>query len=339
MNSNKNNLINIYIIPPIALIGLAFNILCFVIFSNKDLKEKFYKYLKLELIFIGINQLYQILRPFIKDESHWLYKTLFIKVIQIYLSHYFVSVIEMTALILHLLSSFNYYVLVAASKNDSFIMKKMRKIDKISHPKITIFVFSFSLVAFLFQIFRFQIESYKEISIQNITSTVYYLNDTVFSQTYICKFLILFTFSFRDGFVLLLLIISNIFIYKEAKNAFKKKKYLAKKLKLPSTDHSINQTSNQKSLKIDNNSFKLTLMMFCINVNFIVGRLPILMSFVFDTFYPEMKTFNYRLFEVSALTIFLSYASFFFLYYYFNKQFRKIFWKYFNQVNQVIFKQ
>ena len=119
-----------YLIPPIALIGLVFSIICFVILSNKDLKENFYKYLKVELIFIGINQLTQIMRPFIYLDSNWLSSTLFIQIYQIYFMIFAVSGIEMTALILHLLSSFNYYVIVAASKNDSFIMKKMRKVKK-----------------------------------------------------------------------------------------------------------------------------------------------------------------------------------------------------------------
>ena len=122
----------------------------------------------------------------------------------------------------------------------------------------------------------------------------------------------------------------NIFIYKKAYNAFKKKSQLVKRLKnVPSSDGK--KTNNNRSSKIEKNALKLTLMMFFVNGNFIIGRLPILVTFVFQTFYPEMKKVIDRLFEITTLTVFLSYTSFFFLYYFFNKQFRKIFLNYFRK--------
>lgn len=244
--------------------------------------------------------------------------------------YFFVSVIEMTALILHFFSSLNYYTIIASVENENKISSAIRKISKISYIKISIIVFTFSFFVFIYEIFKYKIESETSILEQNRTKIIYLFNPTEFIDTNLCKLLNLFCFLFRDGFILLLLIMCNIFIYKKAYNAFKKKSQLVKRLKnVPSSDGK--KTNNNKRSKIEKNALKLTLMMFFVNANFIIGRLPILVTFVFQTFYPEMKKVIDRLFEITTLTVFLSYTSFFFLYYFFNKQFRKIFLNYFRK--------
>ena len=315
---NKNaDPIFIFIIPVFSLIGFILNMLCFIVFLNKEFKELFYKYLRHELIFIMLDQLIQIFRPIDSYRHNWLSFSFGVQIFHIYFINYFAGLLEMTALIHHLLASINYYLLITSSQRS-----KLEFIKKISYLKMSAGVVLFSMVAFVFVILERQINSYEIIEVdsdeQNINSRVIYLvYGTYYSKTKLNQILVCFWFLFRDGFLLIMLLLLNILIYLNVSKSLKKKIIFSKKQ---------NNVSNENKNKNDRAQTKLTIMVICTSINFIIGRLPILFGIIMMTLVD--KDWSKRvdiLMKIGCTTVFLSYAFLFFFNYQFNKKFRKIF--------------
>ena len=205
----------IYVIPALSLIGFVLNTICFIVFSNIDFKESLYKYLKVESIFIAVNLLMQLFRPFEAcrktslNTINWSSKSYLVQLYLFYCLNFLASVLEMTALMLHLISSFNFYILLSYKPGSSFY-NRLKLLEKVSYIKVTIIFSLFSVFAFIFEIFQYDLVGVNVIllnfnSTENENIVAYFILENSFYKTTFSQFLTLFWYSFRDGFILLLL--------------------------------------------------------------------------------------------------------------------------------------
>jgi hypothetical protein len=330
----------IYLIPFISLIGFILNMICFIIYSDREFKESLYKYLKVESIFISMNLFMQLFRPFEAyrignlNSINWSSKSYLAQFFEFYCLNFLASVFEMTALMLHLISSFNYYILLSYKPGSSFY-NKLKLLEKVSYIKITIIFTLFSILAFLFQIFQYDLVAVNIIMDKfNLTENehriAYFKIESGFYNTPLSKFLTLFWFSFRDGFILLLLFILNIFIYFEANYSFRKK-FSFFMASSNSTD-SLSVVSNNKLKSRDNKAqIKLAIMVIATSMNFFVGRFPILLAFILKNTENGWTRPVKISMDIGCLTVFVSYPLFFYHYFFFNKRFRTILFRYFDK--------
>ena len=314
----ERNPVFIYIIPSISFIGVFLNLLCFMIFKSSELKELLYKYLLAETFFNCINLFLQIFRPFTGLNLDSL--TLLIQIYEFYLLDYLPSTLEMTSLILHLLSSFDFYFIISNHDKN----QKFQFISKLSYVKITLIIFTFSLLAFSYKFFQCEIRPIYMIEIGKNNS---YINDrfayitfrTDFSKNIIFKILDLFLVSFRDGFILLLIIILNGLIYMKVKDSLNKKQSIFKKWKKNKSNNDINSSNNNNNNRVH---IKIVVMLLITTIKFMIGRLPILFTFILSYVLNEPLSI---FFSISCLSVFISNSFCFFFYLYFNKRFRNVF--------------
>lgn len=331
---------NIYVIPVIGLFGSIFNFLCFLIFLNKEFKELVYKYLKVESLLLTIHLFLQIFRPihFVRTNIT-LSCSLFAQIYQFFLLNYLASIIEMTTFILHILSTLDFYFLI------SNMNKNFPRISNINYKIVALVVFVFSALAFLFQPFQ------GGIYIQHVIFTdsgtrelyqdwIYLMAETYFFRTTFKKIYELFWFSFRDGVLLFIIIILNILIYIQViKSLNNKKKMLKKSGNVPvlkdemnsNENESVNKNETKKNQSKNKNKEdravkKLTIMVVLGCINTIVNRTPVLILFIMRNIIGwtgPVPTFN----AVAGLIVYATYSLYFFLYFYSNKRFRKVFYE------------
>ncbi len=255
----------------------------------------------------------------------------------------------MTAFILHILSTLDFYFLI------SNLNKKFPRLSKINYKLATFVIFIFSSLAFLFQPFQ------EAIYIQHVIFTdsgeielyqgwIYLMAETYFSRTTFKKIYELFWFSFRDGVLLLILILLNVLIYIQVMKSIKNKKKMLNKSNLTNSVSMLKdemnsiQTENESlenvesrkgyaksKTKEDRAVIKLTIMVVLGCINTIINRIPILLCFIIRNIIGwtgPVPTLN----SVACLVVYITYSLYFFLYFYSNKRFRKTFFEGLNKI-------
>jgi hypothetical protein len=318
------------VVPLASLIGLVANIVCFTIFNSSEfinkikLKENLYRYLKIEALFIILNLFIQIFRSFMFVSSFQL--GLLSKLYALYMLWILAGMLEMSALLAHLTSTADFYMII---NNKIGHFKWVHKISKFIKALI-IFVISF--LTFSYLIFCFSINGY-EMELKNefnetITDRIYSIEETEFKKSSTKTTIEIIAFVSRDGFINLALTCLNIAIFLNVKNSLNNKK---KVLYMANTDMSVVETncdfakksSNTSDEKIKKANIKAVLMVILTCLNNIFGRTPILIVFILRNFY-DLEIINNTVNKIACLCVYISYIMNFFIYYFSNSRFRKI---------------
>ena len=301
----KPNIMDLYLCTSIAILGLILNIISFYIFSDKKFVQLMYKYLKMESLFIIINLFFQSFRPIYYLRSDWISKSFIANIYEFYILEFFVSTLEMSAIIMRLLSTFDFCISI------NRMNKRINFLSLISYKLVTIIVFCISVLSFIYLLFTRKIVPQKVFEIDKNNRvinerTIYLLLDSDFVESSFKKIYEQCIYLTRDGFYLIILIVMNILILILVNQSIKKKRYLT-----------------ERSRKVSNTRNRSTLMILITNLNFIFGRAPILVVFIVK----NNQKWNETLVLFCSLAVLFVYVSFmlnFFVFYFFNNRFKKL---------------
>ena len=316
-----------YVFPALTLIGLILTIFIFLIFSQPSFQQNIYVFLKYESVFIWLDLCATALPIFIyrpewdKAYFRWFYRLYFIVISK--------SVLEMTGILCHIISSIEILLLISNKKRPKLLQKT---------PNIIIVLILFLLCALLYSYMFFvsfiDEEPYGPL-FNNATNTTmfqyvgYKISNTEFSKSLTKRLIEIIAFSIRDGLNLIVLITLNVLIYLKVKKAMAKKKIML------SQNFSVYATNNKAEIDINsNNKLKRSerntaFMVIIVSICYTIGRIPIMISFIVRNVYEENN--QIRIFVIaSIICVVLSYDSYFFIYYFTNKNFKKLFRQYFS---------
>ena len=316
-----------YVFPALTLIGLILTIFIFLIFSQPSFQQNIYVFLKYESVLIWLDLCATALPIFVyrpewdKAYFRWFYRLYFIVISK--------SVLEMTGILCHIISSIEILLLISNKKRPKLLQKT---------PNIIIVLILFLLCALLYSYMFFvsfiDEEPYGPL-FNNATNTTmfqyveYKISNTEFSKSLTKKLIEIIAFSIRDGLNLIVLIALNVLIYLKVRKAMAKKKIMLNQ------NFSVNATNNKIEIDINsNNKLKRSerntaFMVIIVSICYTIGRIPIMISFIVRNVYEENN--QIRIFVIaSIICVVLSYDSYFFIYYFTNKNFRKLFRQYFS---------
>lgn len=307
----------VFVIPLVNMLGLILTLACFIVFNDSKFKQNVYTFLKYESVFIAIDLLISALRPIYNYNSEFS-TSYFPQFYYIYMLVGAASVLEMSAILCHIVSTFYLYLLITNKPLS-------RNIPSLA---VCFMIFMFSLVLFSYHFFDSVIVS-NQVSIrvsqnQTINRAVYGNVETEFGKTDWKKIIDIFVFCLRDGFCLLVLMVLNIMIFTNVKLLMKRKQtILGSSVKYEK--RSMRQSKRNTQYKTTER--KTSIMVVIIGLSYIIGRLPILVINILKNFikFDYLSQAN----TVSVLLVYISYSSYFFIYYTFNKLFRNVFWRFF----------
>ena len=317
------NTFQAYVFPLLSLIGIILSIFIFFIFSNSSFKQNVYAFLKYESVFIWLDLCATSFPIFIYRSE--LDKSYFKCFYTIYLIVILKSVLEMTGILCHIMSSIELLL---------FISNKQRPFQKVPNIVIGLVLFLISASIYSYKFFTLFIDSepYGPLfnNATNKTSFQYFgykISSTKFDKSFTKKLIEIIAFTIRDGISLIVLLGLNVLIY------FKIKKTIAKKKKIFKLNFSFFTTNNRNETNISNklkrSKRKTAFMVLIVSICYTIGRIPIMISFIIRNLYDE--TNQMRIFKIaSVISVILSYDSYFFIYYFTNNNFKKLFRQYFN---------
>jgi hypothetical protein len=303
------------ICPSTAVFCLALNLISLKAFSNSTIfKEEIYNYFRMETFFICINLFIASLRPIYYDIYSELSKSYFAQILIIYFLIYVTSLLEMSATLTQIAACLKYYLMVTKANMNCF--------DNLSYEMVTLVIFVFSCLMYVYQCFQFDISA-QFLTINNVTKTYYAMEANSFFKSDLRKSIEIGAFVIRDGINSIVLIIMNILIYISIKKYAKKKHSLfANKFSTEtSTQRAISNMESSETLKKISVKVGVMVLMTCLNCLF--GRTPILFSYL----YRNVSNDAYALYLVdrlAVLTVHLSYGFYFFIYLLTNNKFRSL---------------
>jgi hypothetical protein len=246
----------------------------------------------------------------------------------------------MSIIIFHIIATFDYYVLLTK------LSDKITFFQKISPKLVTLIVFIFSSLCYLYLIFTKELKVINLIEINERNESInmriiYQMKTTQFWDSNLKKILEIVIFFVRDGLNLSVLVILNVLIY------FRVIKVIRNKIILKNSQNHTSKTScclDSNFQNVDSQirfkttqcgstdqcielEKKITIMVFAGCLNHLIGRLPILISFILKN---SMIWNRYLvLFDSIAVTsVYISYMLNFFIFYLTNNRFKKLFKKY-----------
>jgi hypothetical protein len=342
----KYGIVHTYMCPLVGLSGFTLSLLSFFVFSSSEFKEKLYKFLKAETMFMALNLLIQAWRPITYCDNLCEISTSIISKIYVkYFLIYLASIMEMCAFTCGILAALYCYMLV--------INKSQLVHFKFSSRLVIIIMIILSAILFSYQIFEFKIVALKIPSLDS--SLLEKINNTILSTRTIYKvefsqfhfeqkkvFIEIFAMFVRDGVGMFSLITINILLLIRLKKDMQAKKSILRRATVNNltqvticgqSNNSTNGGERKKSSLaiVKKLESKITIMIMLNCLNCLLGRLPIFIFFIAHNFIKNEyadELFN----SLASLTVYLSYSFSFFLYYFNNKRFRNIFKKYFGQV-------
>jgi hypothetical protein len=288
----------------VSVIGFILGIISLIIFSHSTFKESFYKYLRVEITFITISLFFSSFRPIHSCYGTPLSRSYISNNYVKFFLHFLNSPIELTAMICHNVYSFYYYLSLfdVGNLHSASIKNKIHKFLKSNCSLVTICIFFINCLVYLHQVFEFDL-------VQMNIPGKYYLGKSEVTK---CTWFIVnqkFAFIFRDFFNLNLIIVLNIIVY------IKLNQYIEQKSKL--FDDKQKLKNFMKNLKNKSN------VILCGSINFILGRIPILIYFILDNLYTYDKI--HMILKIGVLAVNLSYLLYFILFYFINNNFRMVF--------------
>jgi hypothetical protein len=322
-SNQTNDVFYVYIAPTIGLIGLLFEIVCFIVLSNKEFNGTIFKYLKYQVIFEAIDLLIGVLRPIHDCKTCSISKTYYSQIHFLITAVYLASVCELSALLCQIASV--YHCLKLISINKQFTFSKSFLI-KYSHRIIVVLIFFYSAILFSYQLIQYQI-------IFNEDSNSYELVDSSYfdlSLWLVCESI---SFGIRDLFCLIILISFNVLLYLKVRENIKHKIFVINfnvKPIISTLENANSKIENETPStpgikKIEKFENRMAIMVIISSINYVLGRIPILLFFLIRNFNkgPEMGPFlNFAVFQ-----IYFSYSIGFFIFYFINNKFKFVFLK------------
>lgn len=359
-NTNKTFFLNldvdityIYIMPIISLTGLILNIFTCITFSSSLFNLVFYRYLQIESFIVCFNVLFQVFRPFCFNRLSWSSKSYTCIFYINYLIYFTSSILELSCVLLHILSTISFYLIVLKNDKNKMLCLISSRLRYYKFNSAVIFIFS-NLV-FLYQYFSCFIKPITiiEVSLQTNQTiqkhVIYDCEDSKFKQTNLKQIIEILMFLYRDGFNIIILMIINFLIYLKLRDWIKIKSIFVKNTLVLTCKENVVESSGKtlqnqycskaKIIKSNSNEMnqlnkKLIIMILLGGINLIFGRIPILISFILRNLLKwdlwQRANIGLALFNsIAVLFVFISYMNTFFLYYYCNKRFKKVFKLYF----------
>lgn len=285
-----NNFINIFVSTPICFIGLILCLTSVYILSREEFKEKFFVYLKIECVLMAVNL---FIKPFDNLSSLYFcscdycpfWSRVFTDVSFAYFCTFLSSPIEATALVSDIFAAMSCLLMITQCRC------KFATFLNNLNPYIAILVtFMLFSILFSYQIFT---------SVYTFHSDFITLNVVYFD---------LITFSIRDGFCLAVLLLLNCYIGWKVKSSFRKKMDL------------VDISAQEKTKR---SRHKMTFMVLADCANSMIGRIPILFSFIIRN---VNKDLNYLdvLITICCIAVYISYLLKFFIFLKFNRRFRDV---------------
>ncbi len=308
-----------YITSPVSIVGAAFCSINVFIFSRPVFRQKLYRFLKYESIFITCDLLIKAFSPVAYCQHCSISKTFSSCVYVIYFSIYLSSILEMSAFMCNIFSGLYFY----------FLVKNIKLSFQINH-RVTILVFVvLSSCVFSYQLLEFEIK-YK---VDNVTQEIaYHVKLTDFYYSQVCAIVEIVVNSFRDGLHLGILITINVMLIVHIKASMRHKMTI-----LPKPDSRSKNTlffidrqrSTTDTIKIKERRITNLIVINCSNSIF--GRLPILVYFILRNLSNDTLLVDY-FGGFAFFFVYTSYLAKFFLFYLINRNFR-------DSVNQIFFRR
>jgi hypothetical protein len=323
------NIFQVYAFPILSLIGIILSIFIFLIFSHSSFKQNIYVFLKYESVFIWLDLCATAFPIFIYRPE--LDKSYFKCFYTIYSIAVLKSVLEMTGILCHIMSSIELVLLISNKA-------RPKPFQKVPNLIIVLILYLISALIYSYKFFAVFIdaEPYGPL-FNNATNKSsfqyvgYKISSTKFDKSFTKKLIEIIAFVIRDGISLIVLIALNFLIY------FKFKKTIAKKKRILKLNISFFTTNNKNEANINNklkrSKRKTAFMVMIVSICYTIGRMPIMISFIIRNLYDE--TNGMRIFRIaSVISVILSYDSYFFIYYFTNNNFKKLFRQYLTLANK-----
>ena len=236
------------------------------------------------------------------------------------------SILELTAILCHITSSIELLLLISNKQRPKPLQKVPNIIIALFMLLISIFIYSYMFFVSYIDLEPLNTNATNKTSFHYVG---YKISNTEFSYSLAKKSTEIAAFLIRDGINFMVLVVLNVLIYLKVKKVMAKKKAMLNKNYLPHTSTSnTNEATSNSNSKMKRSQHKTAFMVIIVSLCYIIGRIPIMISFVIRNLYDE--TNEMRIFLIaSVVCIILSYDSYFFIYYFTNSNFKKLFIQYF----------
>ncbi len=237
----------------------------------------------------------------------------------------------MSIIILHIIATFDYYLLIT-KLND-----KIKLFQKFSPKQVSFSVFIFSSLCYSYMIFTKEIRVINLVEIDEKNDSInmrliHQMKPTYFWDSDFKKIIEIAVFFIRDGLNLSVLITLNFLIYFKVIKVIQSKSIFIKNQKniISKATGYIESSIHNQNGDIQNRSFstdqcfkaekKVTIMVFAGCLNLILGRVPILISFILKNII-IWNRFLIVFDSIAVTTVYVSYMLNFFIFYLTNNRF------------------
>ncbi len=304
------------ILPAISLIGFVLNCICFIVFSNRNLKEKIHFYLMIKSFIQTILQAIFVFIPYDSCYDCASFKTFGAMVFSLWINKYLRHSLYLFDSIVEIVITFNRYYIIKSS--ESILVNR--------NDKIFVFICGIiCLIVYIPNLFAYEIVLYE------IKGKKLFFLEKKFWPLILDYFFSYFTVLVNIS-TILILTPANIAVLIQFKIFMKKKN----KMRITNVIVPTVQQFHPRTKK-ENAQSKFTKMILIVSFLFILGRLgeivPNIFYYVFER--NELSWYADFIIKSSIVNIFVQYNSCiifsinFFIYYSFNKPFKNYFLKIF----------
>lgn len=297
-------------------VAILTSILNIIVFLNSMLKDSTYRLLLISSLNDLFYSILVVLLFLIREPFCFLFcsssNQYFRCVLYIFVENYLTSCLFMMNILIELLQSFKRLVVISNKKN----------VEKFSITGVVIVIFVISFTFYTPVIFLNKIVHLNE-------TDEYKVEHTNFGKTNFGRMIPFFLSVIRLGLATIVLFVINVFTFVHFKKYFNRKSFLNDHNSCtPSTNLNSYGTrpnpisSNYRmSIKASKN---ITLMLISISVLFSLGTLPLALFYAFRDFLMVNEEYQIMMFDFCALCLHLFIIIKLFIYYSFNKMYRKI---------------
>jgi hypothetical protein len=315
---------NCYIGTVISLTGIVLLAISLIIFYNKEFKENFYNYIRMEVLFSLLTLIFYTLRAVYYCQNPQTYGKYINCNIHL-MSTYFRSVFDLIAILFTIISSIECF-------NGIRSPSRSKLLSKISYKLVTIVVIFICLSLFAYRLFEYDI---KPLILKN-NQTLYFLRKSNFTKSTFYGLNKIISFTFSNGITVCILVLLNCLIYIKIRNVIKNKiniiqlsaktindnNYSNNDTSLQS-QNSTNKNNTLKQIKINN---QVKLLVYGGSLNAIIARVPLLILLINEfAFTNYTNDFNNIVVLIGLAFLLLSYSIKFLLFYLANNLFRSLF--------------
>jgi hypothetical protein len=317
--------INLFILPLVSSIGFMLNLLCVVVYyklkkcSANSSGDLLYNYLFVNSISNSIAMFLDTLGPIALCASHCqISQTYLAQIYYLYGFIYLADVFETYSSLIDLIISIDRY---------AKLENRLKFIRQISHRVLLVGLFILCLLYYIPFVLKKEIKQ-TVTSANNETRSelhiVYTSSVSDFGRTKFGQVFVLIQLIFSELLVLVIMITFNgllaFSLYKQ--NCRAVAAMAAETHELANADGVEERKDESSSSRVNNNEFKVTLMIITMSIINFIGNSPIVIIYTISIFYRIDVKLKSNLAALSNLFCVISFACYIFVYYYFNINFR-----------------